>query len=42
VLRERPQAAVVFYRNAAAFLVERLRLTTLDLSFARDRNRSHL
>jgi len=42
VLRERPEAGVVFYRNAAAFLTERLRQTTLDLSFERDRNRSHL
>jgi CRP-like cAMP-binding protein len=42
VLRERPEAAATLYRNAAAFLTQRLRETTLDLSFARDRNRSHL
>ncbi len=42
VLRTRPEAAALFYRNAAAFLTERLRQTSFDLQFARDRNRSHL
>lgn len=42
VLRTRPEAAALFYRNGAAFLAERLRQTSLDLSFERDRNRSHL
>jgi CRP-like cAMP-binding protein len=41
-LRARPEAAALFYRNGAAFLVERLRKTTFDLTFERDRNRSHL
>ena len=42
VLRERPDAAALFYRNGAAFLTARLRQTSLDLQFERDRNRSHL
>jgi NTE family protein len=42
VLRERPEAAAQFYRNGAAVLTRRLRETTLDLRFERDRNRSHL
>jgi CRP-like cAMP-binding protein len=42
LLRERPEAAALFYRNGAAFLAERLRKTSLDLHFERDRNRSHL
>ena len=42
VLRERPEAAALFYRNGAAFLTGRLRETTLNLRFERDRNRSHL
>jgi hypothetical protein len=42
ILRERPEAAVGFYRNAAAFLTARLRQTSMDLTFERDRNRSHL
>jgi signal-transduction protein with cAMP-binding, CBS, and nucleotidyltransferase domain len=42
VLRKNPQAAALFYRNGAAFLTERLRQTSLDLQFERDRNRSHL
>ena len=42
VLRDRPEAAALFYRNGAAFLTARLRKTSLDLQFERDRNRSHL
>jgi CRP-like cAMP-binding protein len=42
LLRERPEAAALFYRNGAAFLAERLRQTSLDLRFERNRNRSHL
>jgi len=42
VLRKNPAAAALFYRNGAAFLTERLRQTSLDLQFERDRNRSHL
>jgi CRP-like cAMP-binding protein len=42
VLRDRPDAAALFYRNGAAFLTARLRQTSLDLHFERDRNRSHL
>ena len=42
VLRARPEAAALFYRNGAAFLTARLRQTSLDLRFERDRNRSHL
>ena len=42
VLKERPEAAALFYRNGAAFLTARLRQTSLDLRFERDRNRSHL
>ncbi len=37
-LRKRPQAAALLYRNAAAFLVERLRRTTAELSIERDKN----
>jgi len=37
-LRKRPQAAALLYRNAAAFLVERLRRTTIELSIERDKN----
>ena len=39
VLRERPQAAALFYRNGAAFLASRLRQTSIDLSIERDRHR---
>ncbi len=42
VLRDRPEAAALFYRNGAAFLAARLRQTSLDLQFERNRNRSHL
>jgi CRP-like cAMP-binding protein len=42
VLRKNPEAAALFYRNGAAFLAERLRITSFDLQFERDRNRSHL
>jgi hypothetical protein len=42
LLRQRPEAAALFYRNGAAFLTARLRTTSLDLQFERDRNRSHL
>ena len=42
LLRQRPEAAALFYRNGAAFLTARLRQTSLDLQFERDRNRSHL
>ena len=42
VLRDKPEAAALFYRNGAAFLTARLRQTSLDLQFERDRNRSHL
>jgi CRP-like cAMP-binding protein len=42
VLRDRPDAAALFYRNGAAFLTARLRQTSLDLHFERDRNRAHL
>jgi CRP-like cAMP-binding protein len=37
-LRKRPQAAALLYRNAAAFLVQRLRRTTAELSIERDKN----
>jgi CRP-like cAMP-binding protein len=42
ILRDRPEVAALFYRNGAAFLAERLRQTSLDLRFERNRNRSHL
>lgn len=36
-----PQAAVKFYRALSHFLCGRLRITTMDLSFAREKNIRH-
>ena len=41
-LAPRPALALVFHRNACAFLARRLRQTSLDLSFSRELNRQHL
>jgi CRP-like cAMP-binding protein len=40
-LEARPEAAVKMYRELAHFLAGRLRLTTNDLSYAREKNLSH-
>lgn len=40
-LGTRPQTAVGFYRELAHFLCGRLRVTTSDLNFAREKNLSH-
>lgn len=40
-LNENKEAAVKFYRELAHFLCGRLRVTTTDLSFAREKNLSH-
>jgi CRP-like cAMP-binding protein len=41
VLMDHPRVAVKLYRELAHFLCGRLRITTNDLSFARERNLSH-
>ncbi|MBX7231421.1 MAG: cyclic nucleotide-binding domain-containing protein [Bdellovibrionales bacterium] len=41
VLENRPEIAVKFYRELALFLCGRLRMTTHDLSFSREKNLSH-
>lgn len=41
VLDKHPTIAVKFYRELAHFLCGRLRITTNDLSFAREKNLSH-
>jgi len=41
VLKEHPFIAVHFYRELCHFLCGRLRITTNDLSFAREKNLSH-
>lgn len=41
VLQKAPQVAVKFYRELAHFLCGRLRITTNDLSFVRERNLTH-
>ena len=41
LLTEHPLIAVHFYRELAHFLCGRLRITTNDLSFAREKNLSH-
>ena len=41
VLNTNPAIAVHFYRELAKFLCGRLRITTNDLSFAREQNFSH-
>lgn len=41
-LRTNADAAVKFYRELAHFLAGRLRVTTSDLSYAREKNLSHM
>jgi len=41
VLERHPTIAVKFYKELAHFLCGRLRITTNDLSFAREKNLSH-
>lgn len=41
VLVKHPQVAVLFYKSLAHFLAGRLRVTTTDLSFAREMNLRH-
>jgi len=41
-LKTNTDAAVVFYRELAHFLAGRLRATTSDLSYAREKNLSHM
>lgn len=41
MLKEHPQIAVKFYKELAHFLCGRLRITTNDLSFSREKNLSH-
>lgn len=41
ILGENPSIAVHFYKELAHFLCGRLRITTNDLSFAREKNLSH-
>lgn len=41
ILHHSPQIAVKFYRAMALFLCGRLRITTTDLSFAREMNLRH-
>ena len=41
VLEKNTSMSSDFYREIANFLVNRLRVTTLDLSYARERNLSH-
>ena len=40
-LKEHPAAAIKFYHELSHFLCARLRVTTNDLSFAREKNLSH-
>lgn len=40
-LNQHPKVAVKFYQELAHFLCGRLRITTNDLSFAREKNLSH-
>ncbi|MCC6277163.1 MAG: cyclic nucleotide-binding domain-containing protein [Oligoflexia bacterium] len=40
-LESSPTTSAKFYRNLATFLAGRLRITTLDLSFAREKNLHH-
>lgn len=41
LLDSNPAVAVIFYRELAHFLAGRLRITTNDLGFAREKNLSH-
>lgn len=41
LVKSRPEFAAKFYREMAAFLAGRLRITTSDLNFAREKNLSH-
>lgn len=41
LLKRQPPIAIHFYKALAHFLCGRLRLTTTDLSFAREKNLSH-
>lgn len=41
VLKDNPSIAVKFYQQLAHFLCGRLRITTNDLSFSREKNLSH-
>jgi CRP-like cAMP-binding protein len=41
LVKERPEFAVKVYREMAIFLAGRLRVTTSDLSFSREKNLSH-
>jgi CRP-like cAMP-binding protein len=40
-LDKHPATAVKFYRSLAHFLAGRLRVTTMDLSFSREKNLRH-
>lgn len=41
LLEDRPQIAIPFYKELSHFLCGRLRVTTTDLSFSREKNLTH-